>query len=271
MREVRLASEPAPGHGTNEDAAFVVGDLVGVLDGVTRADGLDDGCRHGPAWYVQRLAGHLGSAYAAAPAADLPTLLAAAIDAVRGDHQGTCDLSRPSTPAAAVCLLKTNATQIDYLVLCDTPLVLDQGDHVEVVTDTRFASTIRRIRQAVGTSPLRQSTVEKYQYINQPGGYWIAAADPRAAFEAVTGRVPLSGPRRVRRAALLTDGASCAVDQFNLFDWSTLLDLVADHGPAELIRRVRHAETCEPAGPTRPRYKRHDDATVALCLFQEQP
>lgn len=56
MREVRLASEPAPGREANEDIAFVVGDLVGVLDGVTRTEGLDDGCCHGPAWYVQRLA-----------------------------------------------------------------------------------------------------------------------------------------------------------------------------------------------------------------------
>ncbi|HKT01336.1 MAG TPA: hypothetical protein VJT31_17565 [Rugosimonospora sp.] len=267
MREVRLACEPAPGRDVNEDAAFVVGELVGVLDGVTRADGMDDGCSHGPAWYVQRLAGHLGAAYTAAPAADLPTLLATAIDAVRGDHAGTCDLSRPSTPAAAVCLLRACAAHADYLILCDTPLVLDQGDHVEVVTDDRFTSTIHRIRQAVGASPVRQSTVEKYEYINQPDGYWIAAAEPRAAFEAVTGRAPLDGPRRVRRAALLTDGASCAVDQFGLFDWPTLLDLVADRGPAELIRRVRHAETCGATGPTSFRYKRHDDASVALCLF----
>jgi hypothetical protein len=45
--------------------------------------------------------------------------------------------------------------------------------------------------------------------------------------------------------------------------------VLTDHGPHELIRRVRAAEHADHDGHARPRYKRHDDAAAALCLFEE--
>lgn len=117
---------------------------------------------------------------------------------------------------------------------------------------------------------IRQYTPEKYQHINQPGGYWIAAVDPQAAFEAVHGEVPVRGPERLRRAALLTDGAACAVEDYGLLGWSGLLDLVTTTGPAELLRQVRAVEQTDPNGVAHVRYKRHDDATVAACTFSEE-
>jgi hypothetical protein len=101
-------------------------------------------------------------------------------------------------------------------------------------------------------------------------GYWIAAANPDAAYQAVTGAFPLTGSNAVRRAALLTDGASCAVEQYDLLDWPGLLDLLTEHGPQELINRVRAVERVDSDGHTRPRYKRHDDATAILCLFSQE-
>ncbi|MGH3680366.1 MAG: hypothetical protein ACRDT2_08975, partial [Natronosporangium sp.] len=116
---------------------------------------------------------------------------------------------------------------------------------------------------------VRQAALVRQRRTNQPGGYWIAAATPEAAYHAVTGQCRRTGPDRVRRVALLTDGASCAVDRFCLLDWPGLLDLVTEHGPRELLRRVRVAESADPAGEHQPRYKRHDDASVALCRFEE--
>jgi hypothetical protein len=65
----------------------------------------------------------------------------------------------------------------------------------------------------------------------------------------------------------LTDGAWCAIEPFGLFDWAGALDLLAEYGPAELIRRVRAAECADRDGTAQPRYKRHDDATAAICIF----
>ncbi|GAA2378204.1 hypothetical protein [Dactylosporangium salmoneum] len=244
---VRFATAGAPGR-VNEDCVLAVDGLVAVLDGVTRPAGLDDGCRHGPAWYARRLALRLHAAHAAAPGAGLADLLATAIDAVRGDHGGGCDLANPATPAATVCALRESG---EYLVLGDSPLVLDAGEGVTVVADDRF----ERIAAGLAVHS------DKYGHVNRPGGYWIAAADPRAAFEAVRGAAP-----RVRRAALLTDGASCAADSYGLLTWAELLDLVVAEGPAELIRRVRAEERADPDRARHPRHKRHDDATVAVAI-----
>jgi hypothetical protein len=79
--------------------------------------------------------------------------------------------------------------------------------------------------------------------------------------------MPLHGSDRVRRIALLTDGASCAVEEFELFDWPQLLAVLTDEGPLALIGRVRAAELADHNGHATPRYKRHDDATAALCFF----
>jgi hypothetical protein len=155
--------------------------------------------------------------------------------------------------------------------------VLDRGDDVQVVIDDRFEKAVAHLRPIPVTSDadtdsakqaarVRARMAEKHKLTNQPHGYWIAAANPAAAYQAVTGTAPLHGPDRVRRAALLTDGASAAVEEFKLLDWRGLLDVLTDHGPHELIRRVRNAEDVD---QSHPRYKRHDDATAALCLFEE--
>jgi hypothetical protein len=274
MMRVRSASAPAPGRLENEDVVFRLGPLVGVLDGATVPEGFDTGCVHGPAWYVRHLAARIGLAIAARPAATLMSSLAAAILAVRADHGNDCDLDHPGTPSSTVCLLREGGDQVDYLVLCDSPLVLDAGGQVSVVSDDRLNAAmadLRRMADAIPASEIdpvtrfRQAVTVQRGRMNRTHGYWAAAADPDAAYHAVTGTLPLRGPGALRRAALLSDGASCAVEQFGLFDWTGLLDVTAAEGPEGLIGRVRAAERDHPDRLRR--HKRTDDASVVFCEF----
>ncbi|SCG53478.1 hypothetical protein [Micromonospora inositola] len=274
MMRVRSASAAAPGRPENEDVVFRAGPLVGVLDGATVPEGFDTGCVHGPAWYVRHLAARIGLALAARPAATLMSSLAAAILAVRADHGGDCDLDHPGTPSSTVCLLREGGDQVDYLVLCDSPLVLDAGGQVSVVSDERLDSAMADLRRTVAGLPggevdpvtrFRQAVMVQRERMNRTHGYWAAAADPDAAYHAVTGTLPLRGPGALRRAALLSDGASCAVEQFGLFDWAGLLDVTAAEGPEGLIGRVRAAERDHPDRLRR--HKRTDDASVVFCEF----
>jgi hypothetical protein len=70
---------------------------------------------------------------------------------------------------------------------------------------------------------------------------------------------------QVRRAAVLTDGATRAVDTFGLYGWSDLLDALGATGPAGILKQVREAEAADPQGIERPRNKLSDDATVVYC------
>ncbi|MFI7072318.1 hypothetical protein [Micromonospora sediminicola] len=274
LMRVRSASDPAPGRPENEDVVFRFGPLVGVLDGATVPEGFDTGCVHGPAWYVRHLAARIGLAVAARPGATLMSSLAAAILAVRADHGGVCDLDHPGTPSSTVCLLREGGDRADYLVLCDSPLVLQTDREVEVVTDDRLETALADLRRAAAALPgdevdptvrFRRAVSVQRTRMNRTHGYWAAAADPDAAYHAVTGAVPLRGPGALRRAALLSDGASCAVEQFGLFDWAGLLEVAAVEGPEGLIDRVRVAERDHPDRLRR--RKRTDDASVALCEF----
>ncbi|MFI6261169.1 hypothetical protein [Micromonospora sp. NPDC051006] len=274
LMRVRSASAPAPGRDVNEDVVFRLGPLVGVLDGATVPAGFDTGCVHGPEWYVRHLAARIGLAEAARPAASLMSNLAAAILAVRADHGGRCDLDHPGTPSSTVCLLREGGDQVDYLVLCDSPLVLDAGGRVTVVADDRLDVAMAELRRtaallpagaADGATRFRQAVTVQREWMNQTHGYWVAAADPDAAYHAVAGSVPLRGPGALRRALLLSDGASSAVEEFGLVDWAGLLDVVTMEGPGALIDRVRAAERDLPDRLRR--HKRSDDASVMLCEF----
>ncbi|MGV9370941.1 hypothetical protein [Micromonospora tulbaghiae] len=274
VMRVRSASDPAPGRSENEDVVFRFGPLVGVLDGATVPDGFETGCTHGPAWYVRHLAARIGLAIAARPAATLMSSLAAAVLAVRADHGGTCDLDHPGTPSSTVCLLRHSGDRVDYLVLCDSPLVLDTDRGIEVVTDGRLADAVADLRRSAAALPdgetdpvtrFRRATTVQRTRMNRTHGYWAAASDPDAAYHALTGTLPLRGPGALRRAALLSDGASCAVDQFGLFDWAGLLEVLAVEGPEGLIGRVRAAERDHPDRLRR--HKRTDDASAVLCEF----
>ncbi|MEU3660013.1 hypothetical protein AB0E77_09640 [Streptomyces sp. NPDC032940] len=279
MRAVRLFTAPAPGRAANEDACVHAGNLLGVLDGVTQPPGLVSGCRHGAAWYSARLAARLADVHRSSPQGALTDLLAQAVAAVRGDHGGHCDLGRPTTPAAAVCLLRTSPGRADFLLLCDTTLVVESPDGVRATTDHRLADTVSRLRaqeNSGGTANLTRESAEeravryalmKSAYTNRPEGYWIAAADPAAAEHAHTGTLPLGGPDGLTRAALLTDGAARAVDVFSLFGWPELLGLLAGEGPRALVDSVRKAEYAAARQDGPGDEKAHDDATVGYVEF----
>ncbi|MET8233054.1 protein phosphatase 2C domain-containing protein [Micromonospora sp. NPDC005298] len=269
--QVSMATSPAKPDQPNEDFTGAVPNAVVLLDGAGLS-GTKSTCTHGVAWYTRRLGGALLAQLAADDSQDLTTVLGQAIDQVAGAHRGTCDISDPSSPSATVIIFRVNDDRADYLVLADSVLVLDQaGDVPLAIADDREATIGRRYRAAmdaaVNDTPEHHQARREYvealrAHRNQPGGFWVAADNPQAASEALT------GSRRIRdlaSAVLLSDGASRITDRFGLAEWPEVLALLDAAGPTEIIRRVREAETGDPYGAQWPRGKTHDDATLAHC------
>ncbi|RRO15673.1 hypothetical protein EIL87_16845 [Saccharopolyspora rhizosphaerae] len=224
----------------NEDHFAIGPNWAFVLDGATAPSGVDSGCAHDVVWLVRQLGGALADLLTTSDA-PLADVLAESIDRARAAHADTCDLNNPNSPSSTATLLRLRE-QAEYLVLADSPLVLDVDGEVRPIVDDRIDRLPSYTRDAV--AGLR----------NSPDGFWVASTDPEAAQHAVTGT---TAP--FRRAALLTDGASRYVDHFGFADWAGLLDLLDDRGPSALLAEVRNAETT--ATPPR-RAKFHDDATV---------
>ena len=110
-----------------------------VLDGATKRADVDSGCVHGAGWLVRTLAGQLAERLAAEFGEPLPDLLAEAIKATCDAHASTCDLTNPDSPSATVVMLRRHAGRLDWLVLADSPLVLDLDGAVRAVIDDRSA------------------------------------------------------------------------------------------------------------------------------------
>jgi hypothetical protein len=259
-----VATQAGSHDSANEDWAGVLAPgLAVVLDGLSAPDGTGTGCRHGTPWFVSQLGPRL-LALAADPSRSLADALAEAIRQVAGLHPG-CDLTHPGTPSATVVLFRALEERADYLALADATLLLDTVDGLKVVSDARVNQLAGKERDAANQVPagsalkLRrrvQLTRALRRARNRPGGYWV---DPQAASQAVTGTLPATS---LRRAVLLSDGASRLVDLFELATWEELLALLDENGPEELVRQVRAAEAVDPEGRQWPRTKRSDDATA---------
>ena len=250
--DVSFASAAAPGC-RNEDLVIAGEDFLIVLDGVTSPPHVRTGCVHDPVWLVRTLGSILTGPLSGPETPELTEVLADAIGALRDSHGGACDLAHPESPSSTVVLLRERPEHLDYLVLCDSALVLADpaGEIVHVVTDDR----------TTGVRGLTRPEVAARR--NQPGGFWVASTDPGAAREALTGTLPREA---VGSALACTDGVSRLVDHFG-YSWRQVLDMAAKGSPRDLLRAVRIAEASGPPPGVR---KKHDDATAALCLFPAQ-
>jgi hypothetical protein len=242
--DVTFATEPTPGR-RNDDHVVASDSYLVMLDGVTEPPRADTGCVHDVPWFVHALGGLLVTGLSAADGATLRAITADAIEALRRRHARTCDLTSPDTPAATLAMLRAGEHGLDYLVLCDSSIVLEHAGGYRAITDDRTARLTAYDRMSVA------------RMRNAPGGFWVASTDPAAAGEALAGTIP---PGEAGRAAVLTDGAARLVEHFGR-GWPEVFALATEHGPRAVLEEVRRREAIHPAG----RGKRFDDATFALC------
>lgn len=267
---VSLATDAAPGR-PNEDFAALSDDLVVVLDGATVPGMLETGCSHGTRWFARALGAEIFRQVEDSRRS-LVDSLAEAIKTLAEHHVHTCDIGHPGHPSATVAILRETEDHFEYLVLSDSTVAIETTSGVQVITDNRLdhvATEYRNALKAAKTgSPehataVASLTMAQRQYRNAPEGFWVAAVDPNAAYEAITGSVARS---EVRSAAVMTDGASIICDRFRVLDWPQVFEVLRQTGPAGLIREVREVELSDSTGERWKRSKVHDDATAAFCL-----
>ena len=249
--EIRSISQPAPDRrppAINEDLVLSGPDFVVVLDGATAPTGVDSGCQHTVAWLVGQLGGQLVMPLLARSTAPLADLLAEVITMVSTRHAATCDLGNPDSPSSTVAMIRVRPASVEHLVLADSPVAIrSPSGKIAVHSDDRI-------------DLVPEYTVEAVRGLrNQPGGFWVASTDPKAAYEAVAGTTDRAD---VELIAVLTDGASRYVERYG-HTWEDLFEVLTTQGPRELVDRVWAYDKAAPAEHFRG--KRYDDATAVLC------
>jgi Protein phosphatase 2C len=269
--QVTLASRRSPDTTSNEDFIAATASVVVVIDGASVPPGLGTGCIHGTAWFARRLATQLLALLSTKADHSPADSLAQAITDVAALHADTCDLSHPGSPSATVAILREQPEAVDYLVLGDTTILLEEPAAIRVVSDDRLEHVAgvqhgAMHQHATGSADHARSfaelVTEQRRHRNHPDGFWVASTDPAAAQHALTDTIARDG---LQRAAVLSDGATRLVDRFGLVDWPSFLTILAKQGPDAIIAQVRAAEHSDPDGQRWPRGKRHDDASAALC------
>lgn len=259
--QVSIASEPINASSQNLDWAGSTEQVAVVLDGLTESGAT--GCVHGTAWYVEHLGGRLLVHAGGLGEISLGDCLSLAIEDVAAMHRHTCDLAHPGTPCTTVTMIRQREKFTDYLVLADSPLVLDLESGPMVVIDESEKAVSARIgRDFSDPDGLAKFIQVQQKQRNVPGGYWVAQIDPAAGQHALSGSV-----ESARGAALASDGAALLVTDFGQMTWEQYLFLGYAEGPQAIVKATRQAEASDPDRTRWPRHKVRDDATVAICRF----
>lgn len=240
MGEIEFAERPAPGRPT-EDRVFTLPNAVIVLDGVTSHRPPD---RNG-GWYADTLGNELVRSIAEQD--DLADLLAGAIERIATRY----DLSPGDAPSSTVSITRWTDDSVEALVLADSPVVAF-GTTPHVTADTRLAD-------------LRGQVDRISDWKNRAGGWWVAEAIPEAAHQAVRATWPRED---ITAVIMATDGVSCGVDDYEIFEnWQEVLDLADRKGLEAVLDEVREAEDLDPDRLRWPRYKTHDDQALVVIRF----
>lgn len=251
---------------SNNQDRYAIGDgFAVVLDGATSVAGDRS---HDPGWYAERLARAVSERVPRGGA--LADAVADAIRTVRDDHALTPD----TCPTSTVAIARWSDGVVESYLLGDSFVVLlSAGGAESVHTDDRLDAVgaheraAYRARLAAGSgydvehrSLLLALQAEQARHRNQPDGYWIAGAEPEAAYHGVTSTEERSG---ISALLLASDGVDPERHRGTM-TWHGLSHEVNSHGAAQVLQELQDAEASDPDGRRWPRSKRHDDKTLVV-------
>ncbi|GAA3552928.1 protein phosphatase 2C domain-containing protein [Amycolatopsis ultiminotia] len=232
-----------------EDYVAVLDQAVLVLDGATSpSPELPSG-----GWYAGLLVRRLSTELRTHPREDLGVALANAIGALAREH----DLLPGRSPSSTVSMLRWDESEVEALVLADSPVVAFGRFGTDPVSDDRLVS--------LRGGGLLQTGADVRRRRNAEDGFWVAEAEPAAAYKAVRRVWPRAD---VEAVLIATDGVAIGVDEYGLFDWPEVLRRARHDGPAAVLDAVRAAEEQDPGCVRWPRAKRHDDQALVLADFE---
>lgn len=188
------------------------------------------------------------------------------------------DLRPGQSPSSTVVLVRICNDILEVLVLGDSAIVVGftDGSHT-VMTDDRLtrlglpeSETYKR-RLAAGSGfdqhhrdLLRRLQCQERRYRNHPAGFWIAEADPTAAWHAITYSCSL---KTVAWAIATTDGAFDTLRALKI-PWEHIAQQSRDQLSQLLNQCATWEADADPDGRALPRSKRHDDKTIAVIRPQ---
>lgn len=267
---VKVTSWPATADRENEDSSSYKFHTAVVVDGAGLPKSMRSGCSHSVSWYSQSLAAAFQS-FLTDPQLTMQEALRAAISAVVAIHENTCDLTAGS-PSATVAAYRITGSHLEYLVLCDSSILLSfiDGRYLEV-TDDRISQVIEPWIEMALAQDSRSDSLSSPQELlvlrgkaldalrNTSDGFWCCQFDPAAADEALVGYIPL---HELRGAVLATDGVTRGIHLLGSHTLDGVVEAALSNEHDQLLEQIRAAEVDQTETLIARAIKVHDDATL---------
>lgn len=223
---------------------------------------------HDGGWYAERLKVELSHELTASPRAATTDCVAQAIEAAASAHTDprTC-------PTSTIAMARWSANSVEVYVLGDSTAALISSAAEEIISDSRIAAIgepLRekyrtRLKEGYGFDEHHRQLLQRLQEAqlaarNSPNGYWIAGANPNAAYHGLSQTVQISSLSAI---VLASDGAARALEYEVTPSWK-------DFTQRELALTLHSAiqvEVKDARGQKWPRSKLHDDKTAAIIWF----
>ena len=227
--------------------------------------------QHDGGWYAERLRSSLARGLRYTSEEATSAVVARAILAAASAHEDprTC-------PNSTIALARWNDKKVELYVLGDSTAALVAQGKEFVLSDSRMANVAQdlrreyreRLREGHGFDVrhreiLRAIQTRQATARNQPCGYWIAGADPNAAFQAISRTFCAHETSTI---TLATDGGANLLEYGLLNSWSETKAIDDLH---EALVNLRSVEARDLNGAAHPRSKPHDDATILEATLNQ--
>lgn len=263
----RIAELPAMPVGLGEDRVRVGWNAVVVLDGASGTD-----CGVSVSKYVDYLADCIIDTLD--NDSDVP--LTEAVSEAIGLAAAALELAPGQAPSSTVSIVRRGTNTVDVLVLGDSPVYVAHSGKIDRLSDDRLArldlpsrsQLFERLAAGHGYDDrhreiARQMSTEKAPHMNRFDGYWIAEADTQAGKNALVHSYPA---HEVAWCLALTDGVDGPASHLRI-----AIEALAVKDEKELRETLCQIHGWEsdvdPHGERLPRFKRHDDKTIAVIDF----
>jgi len=260
----------------NEDACYIDEHIAFVLDGATglfkeRITPEPSDAR----WFAQQWKKYLQ--------ANLPDWSRSLSKII---HQGILDIDKQymclpgaadikSKPSSGVACCRVRDGKMQFFILGDCAILIIKDDtYLHLAIDDLAFLDSGNIRKAMEIAKQRNISVRDARPFiadglaavrfmqNKPGGYWILAGDPDAAYRGYFGQIDIKDARSI---LLMTDGFTQIFDTLFIHTKPELCQLIRDGVSLEtLAKQIRDAQTLDAGCNKHPRLKTHDDTTAVM-------
>lgn len=178
------------------------------------------------------------------------------------------------TPSASAIIIKLHNDKLEYFLLGDCTLFLNNSNENIIIKDERVSKFDEEV--FIKMSKLNESgnftIVEKKNILlptiienrlkkNCENGYWILEFNKKAVEKSIHGYINIEDEVKVMMSS---DGFSCAWDRYNIFKENEMIEIGQNKGIEYIKSKIRELEKEDDKGMIFPRFKESDDSS---CVY----